>query len=165
MKFARILDGVAVDVLDGDPAERFHPEIAAEFVVVPAEVVEGSRLVDGAWVAPDPVDPAPAPADLGQMAIIDFLRLFDGEELDRFNEREAECNALTSADYQAAREGDQAKMILVGFKRFLSFYNALRAGLIELNHPETIQGLGLLVPLGVLTEPRLQDVLAGRIPG
>ena len=164
MKFARILDGVAVDVLDADPAERFHPIVAAEFVEVPAEVVEGSRLVGGAWVAPDPVDPAPAPADLGQMAIIDFLRLFEGEELDRFNEREAECNALTSADYQAAREGDQAKMILVGFKRFLTFYSALRAGLIELKHAETIQGLSLLVPLGVLTEERLGQVLAGATP-
>lgn len=161
MKFARIIDNVAVDVVEDDPVSRFHPDLAAEFVGVPAEVIAGSRMIDGQWIAPDPVAPAPAPADLGQMAIIDFLRLFEGEELDRFNEREAECNALTSADYQAARDGDQAKMVLVGFKRFLTFYNALRAGLIELRHPETIQGLSLLVPLGVLTEERLGQVLAG----
>lgn len=164
MKFARIIAGVAIDVLDGAPADRFHPDIAVQFVEVPADVVEGSRLVDGAWVAPAPVEPAPAPTDLGQMAIIDFLRLFEGEELDRFNEREAECNALSSADYQAARDGDQAKMILVGFKRFLTFYNALRAGLIELKHAETIQGLSLLVPLGVLTPARLARVLSGQPP-
>lgn len=163
MKFARILDGVAVDVLDGDPAERFHPVVAAEFVEVPAEVVEGSRLVNGAWLAPDPVEPAPVPADLGQMAIIDLLRLFEREELDDFNALEAQCDSLTPADYEAARQGDQAKMALVGFKRFLTFFHALRAGLIELRHPETVQGLSLLVPLGVLTEARLGQVLAGPI--
>lgn len=164
MKFARILNDVAIDVLDGDPADRFHPDLAGQFVEVPAEVVEGSRLVDGVWIAPDSVEPAPEPVDLGQMAIIDFLRLFEGEELDRFNEREVQCNALTPADYQAAREGDQAIMALVGFKRFLTFYYALRAGLIELRHAETIQGLSLLVPLGVLTEERLGQVLAGQPP-
>lgn len=164
MRYARVSNGVAVDVVDGDPSILFHPTLAAEFAAVPAEVIVGSRLVEGAWIATDPVEPAPVPADLGQMAIIDLLRLFEGEELDGFNALEAQCNALTPADYEAARAGDQAKMALVGFKRFLTFFNALRAGLIELRHPETIQGLSLLVPLGVLTEARLGQVLAGDPP-
>lgn len=164
MRYARVSNGVAVDVVDSDPNILFHPTLAVDFVEVPAEVIEGSRLVDGEWIAPDPVPPAPTPSDLGQMAIIDLLRLFEGEELDGFNALEAQCNALTPADYQAAREGDQTKMALVGFKRFLTFFNALRAGLIELRHPETVQGLSLLVPLGVLTAERLQAVLAGDPP-
>lgn len=164
MTFARIINGIAVDVVTANPAELFHPLIAEDFVIVPAEVVIGSQLVDGVWIDPAPEAPPPDPVDLGQMAIIDFLRLFHGEELDRFNECEVQCNALTPADYQAAREGDLAKMALVGFKRFLTFYYALRAGLIELKHAETIQGLSLLVPLGVLSEERLQQVLAGDPP-
>ena len=85
MKFARIIDFVAVDVVEDDPVSRFHPDLAAEFVGVPAEVIAGSRMIDGQWIAPDPVAPAPAPADLGQMAIIDFLRLFTNAELAGFN--------------------------------------------------------------------------------
>ena len=53
---------------------------------------------------------------------------------------------------------------LVGFEVGLTHYDALRAGLIELDHPETIQWLSLLVPLGVLTEERLAQVLAGQAP-
>lgn len=162
MKFARIIDRVAVDVVEGLPADLFHPVIAVDFVEVPAAVVVGSLLIDGDWIAPD--EPPPVPEPMIQMAIIDFLRLFEGPELDGFNALEAQCNALTQADYDAAREGDQAKMALVGFKRFLTFYNALRAGLIELNHAETIQGLSILVPLGVLTPARLARVLSGRPP-
>lgn len=164
MKFARIIDGVAADVVDGDPVDLFHPLIAAEFVQVPDEVVPGSNLVDGVWTAP-PAAEEPEPARIPvQMAVIDFLRLFEGPELDAFNALEAQCNALQPADYAAAAGGDQDKMALVGFKRFLTFYDALRAGLIELNHPDTIQGLSLLVPLGVLTPARLAKVLAGERP-
>jgi hypothetical protein len=162
MKFARIIDRVAVDVVEGLPADLFHPVIAVDFVEVPVAVVVGSLLIDGDWIAPDA--PPPVPEPMIQMAIIDFLRLFEGPELDGFNALEAQCNGLAQADYDAAREGDQAKMALVGFKRFLTFYNALRAGLIELNHAETIQGLSILVPLGVLTPARLARVLSGRPP-
>lgn len=164
MTFARIINGVAVDVTTADPAERYHPLLAVEFVEVPANVVVGSRLVDGVWIAPEPEAPTPEPADLGQIAIIDFLRLFEGEEIDGFNAVKAQCDGLTQADFEAAKEGDQAKMALVGFKRFLTFYDALRAGLIELRHPETIQGLSVLVPLAVLTQPRLDRILSGRPP-
>lgn len=162
MRYARISNGVAVDVVEADPTGLFHPSLAADFVQVPAEVVVGSRLVDGAWIAPDPL--APEPADLGQMAIIDFLRLFEGEEIDGFNAVKAQCDGLTQADFDAAKAGDQAKMALVGFKRFLTFYDALRAGLIELRHPETSLGLSVLVPLGVLTQARLERILSGRPP-
>lgn len=161
MKFARIVDGVAADVVDADPADLFHPLIAAEFVQVPDEVVAGSALVDGVWIAP-PAAEEPEPARVPvQMAVIDFLRLFTTDELAGFNALRKTCQALQPADYAAAAAGDQVKAALVGFEVFLTFYDALRAGLIELNHSETVQGLSLLVPLGVLTAPRLAQVLAG----
>lgn len=164
MKFARIIENVAVDVVDADPADLFHPLIAAEFVQVPDEVVPGSILVDGAWTAPPAIEePAPVRVPV-QMAVIDFLRLFTTDELAGFNALRKACQALAPADYLAAAEGDQQKAALVGFEVFLTFYDALRAGLIELNHPETIQGLSLLVPLDVLTPARLAQVLAGERP-
>lgn len=157
MKFARIIQRVAVDVIEGVPTELFHPDVAADFVEVPADVVVGSRLIDGEWIEPEPQPPAPAPVI--QMAIIDFLRLFRAEELVGFNRLQKDVAALSAADY-----ADPDKAALVGFEVFLTHYQALRAGLIELNHAETIQGLSLLVPLGVLTAERLQQVLAGDPP-
>ncbi|WP_313044887.1 hypothetical protein [Brevundimonas sp.] len=159
MKFARILNNVAVDVIDHDPVDAFHPDLAAEFAPVPTEVVAGSRLVDGAWIAPEPETAPPAPAQPIQMAIIDFLRLFTQAEMAGFNALRKTVAALLPADYD-----DPSKVALVGFEVGLTHYEALRAGLIELDHPETIQWLSLLVPLGVLTEARLAEVLAGQAP-
>ncbi|WP_427792257.1 hypothetical protein [Brevundimonas diminuta] len=157
MKCARILNNVAVDVIDHDPAGAFHPDLAVQFTPVPAEVVPGARLVNGEWIAPEPVAPAPAPAPPIQMAIIDFLRLFTPAELAGFNALRKTVAALAPEDY-----GDPTKAALVGFEVGLTHYDALRAGLIELDHPETIQWLSLLVPLGVLTEARLAQVLSGQ---
>lgn len=157
MKFARIINRVAIDVIDGVPAELFHPDVAVDFVEVPDVVVVGAQLVDGVWIEPDTAPPPPEPAK--QMAIIDFLRLFRAEELVGFNRLQKDVAGLGAADY-----ADPEKAALVGFEVFLTHYQALRAGLIELNHAETIQGLSLLVPLGVLTAERLQQVLAGDPP-
>lgn len=163
MKFARIVAGVAVDVTAADPAQLFHPAVAAEFVPVPDQVETGWMLDGEDWTAPEAVE-EPEVYQPVQLAVIDFLRLFTTAELAGFNALRKACAALTEADYQAAAGGDQAKAALVGFEVFLAFYDALRAGLIELNHPDTVQGLSLLVPLGVLTAPRLAQVLAGEAP-
>lgn len=157
MKYARIINEQAVDVVDGDPTELFHPDLAADFIGVPDDVVAGSRMEDGQWIAPESPPPAVAPAI--QMAIIDFLRLFRAEELVGFNRLQKDVAGLSAADYT-----DPDKAALVGFEVFLTHYQALRAGLIELNHAETIQGLSLLVPLGVLAPARLARVLSGQPP-
>ncbi|KFE50254.1 hypothetical protein [Pseudomonas syringae] len=49
--YARIIDGVAVDV-STDPTNSFHPTIAAQFIKVPDKVSHGWRLVEGTWSAP-----------------------------------------------------------------------------------------------------------------
>lgn len=78
--FARIINDVAVDV-SADPANSFHPDIAAEFVPVPDNVapcwVKGA---DGKWSAPAPVEP-PAPAvTYPKVGPIHFQMLFTPEE-------------------------------------------------------------------------------------
>lgn len=61
MNYARILDNIAVEIAN-DPASQFHPDIAAQFVEVPGEVLVGWLLSDdGAWSAPVAVDPQPEP--------------------------------------------------------------------------------------------------------
>ncbi|WP_293006922.1 hypothetical protein [Nitrosomonas sp.] len=50
-KFARLVNNVAVDVVDGDPAEYFHPDIAAQFEEVPNTVEAGWVFDDDVWSA------------------------------------------------------------------------------------------------------------------
>lgn len=159
MKYARIINDTAVDVVDTDPATIYHQSIAAEFTQVPNEVVEGSTLIDDAWIAPVAVAPPATPVPPKQMAIIDFLRLFTQAEMVGFNSLRKQVAALAPDDYTSPD-----KAALVGFEVGLTHYEALRAGLIELDHPETVQWLSLLVPLGVLGAERLAMVLAGQAP-
>lgn len=58
--FARIIDGVAIDV-SADPASNFHPEIASQFVAVPDKVGLGWLKTGSTWAAPATVDITPAP--------------------------------------------------------------------------------------------------------
>ena len=60
MKYARISNNIAVEIA-ADPASQFHPDIAAQFVEVPDEVLVGWVLGDdGAWSAPV-IEAAPEP--------------------------------------------------------------------------------------------------------
>ncbi len=59
--FARVVDGVAVDVSQ-NPDSDFHPDLASTFVKVPDSVVRGWRVTKGKWAAPDD-----APAETPQI--------------------------------------------------------------------------------------------------
>ena len=80
MQYARILDGVAVDVC-ADPAAQFHPQLAAQFEAVPGDVAAGSRLVDGVWQAPTPLVPGPVPVTAAvSLSPVDFMLRFMAPE-------------------------------------------------------------------------------------
>lgn len=52
MKYARIQNTYAVDVRSDSPEGCYTPNIVAEFVEVPDEVMHGWILTDGTWAAP-----------------------------------------------------------------------------------------------------------------
>jgi hypothetical protein len=52
MKYARIQNTYAVDVRSDSPEGCYTPNIVAEFVQVPDEVMHGWILTDGTWAAP-----------------------------------------------------------------------------------------------------------------
>jgi hypothetical protein len=52
MKYARIQNTYAVDVRLESPEGCYTPNIVAEFVEVPDEVMDGWILTDGTWAAP-----------------------------------------------------------------------------------------------------------------
>lgn len=59
--YARIVDGHAVDVITTDPANLFHPDLAATFVTVPNGTLTGATFANGTWTPPAPPAPAPTP--------------------------------------------------------------------------------------------------------
>lgn len=166
MKHARIVDNVAVEVLDGEPQSFFHPALAAQFVPVPHIVVVGSQRVGSVWYAPpstQPVAVAPSRVPL-QVAIIDLLREFTSTELLAYLQADALARALTPTDLAAAAGGDIDLQMLASFRIWLMMYDALRLGVIEINHPETAQVLQLLVYMGVLEAHRPAELVAALTP-
>lgn len=115
----------------------------------------GWSLVDGVWTAPPPA-PVPAPEPV-RIPKIDFLRLFTAAETAAFQRRRREVAALTVADYD-----DPAQAGLVALESFLLRFDATDT--FEVGHPDIINGVALLVALGVLTEQRAAQVLAGEAP-
>lgn len=62
--YARIVNNIIAEIVDFDPAERFHPDVAALFTPTPEGAGIGYTLVDGVWQAPvipepTPITPAP----------------------------------------------------------------------------------------------------------
>ncbi len=58
--YARNVNNVAVDVTTTDPTTIHHPDIAAQFVVVPNGTVNGATFASGTWTNPVAVPPTPA---------------------------------------------------------------------------------------------------------
>ena len=82
-KQARIVDDVAVDVVTGDPAEMFHPDIAAQFDSVSDNVETGWRRdpQTGLWSAPEAAQEQPELATAyPKVGPIAFKLLFSAPE-------------------------------------------------------------------------------------
>ena len=82
MKHARIINNVAIDVVDGDPADFFHSSIASQFVTVLDEVESGWLLDTETeeWSAPEPLAPAQVAATPQKIDVISFKLLFTSPE-------------------------------------------------------------------------------------
>lgn len=99
MKYARILNNIAQEIIDFDPAGRFHPDVAALFEPVPDEVNQGATLANGVWTpyvappVPDPVpQPAPEPVPDPAAWLIDI-----GPFMDRFGAAKMDVLSSTNA--------------------------------------------------------------------
>lgn len=99
-------------------------------------------------------DARPSPHRLPK---IDYWRLFTGEEETAFNRARRQVAALTDDDYD-----DPSKAGLVALERFLNRFDA--TPIVEADHPETHQGVDLLVALSILTPERAVAVKAGDLP-
>jgi hypothetical protein len=143
-----------------DPYAPLPPHVTSiappEFTppAIPQFRGDGWVILDAVPDVPPPSPPPPPPPEVRRVIKADFLRLFTASERVAFNLQRKLVEALQPADYT-----DPNKAGLVGLEVFLLTYDAI--DVIELTHPETIEGMGVLVALGVVTQSRADDVLAG----
>lgn len=139
--YARIINDVAVDV-SSNPAEQFHPDIAAEFVAVPDEVRQGWRLVSGTWTEPAPVELSAPAVEYPKVSPVEFKLLFTPQE---------------RVAIKAARATD------VVIDDFFDIVEDPRLTFVDLGLQSTQDALSYLVQQGLLTVERRQQILAGQV--
>ena len=139
--FARIINEIAVDV-STDPAHCFHPDIAREFVSVPDEVRPGWVRKDGQWSAPEPV-PQPEPVPVHpKVTPVEFKMLF------------------TSAERIAIKEARATDMVV---DDYFDIVEDPRLQVVDLALQSVQEGIHHLQSIGILTEDRVSQILAGTI--
>lgn len=148
MNYARIIDGLAVDVC-ATPSEMFQEEVAAQFVVVPDNVAQGWRNVGGTWQAP-PAPTPPSPPMRLLLSRVEFKLQFTS----------AERLAIRAArDYSGTDAASNQKKAVLD-----DFYDIVEdPGLtaVDLLHPATIEGVGALALMGLIEDDRVAAILAG----
>lgn len=104
----------------------------------------------------------PTTGSVRRIEKIDFMRLFTVEERVRYNALRRQVAGMTVADYE-----DAAKQSLVAAEVMLQQFDL--AAQIELDHPETIQGLELMGLLGIFgtenPDDRIASIRAAVRPG
>lgn len=139
--FARIINNAAVDV-STDPTKYFHPDIAREFVAVPDEVKPGWIRADGQWSAPAPA-PQPEPVPVyPKVTPVEFKMLF------------------TSAERIAIKEARTTDPVV---DDYLDIVEDTRLQVVDLGLQSVQEGIQHLQSIGILTEDRVSQILAGTI--
>ena len=139
--YARIINDVAVDV-STDPTNQFHPDIAAQFEPVPDEVQAGWIRKDGQWSAPAPApEPEPAPV-YPKVSPVEFKMLFTSAE--RIAIKEARATDPVVDDYFDIVEDPRLQVVDLGLH-------------------SVQEGIHYLQTIGILTEDRVSQILAGTI--
>lgn len=154
-KFARFSeassDGSAtvVEVIDFSPAGKFHPDVAKLFVSVPEGAVVGSVKNGSNWTHPTDDEPAPEPRRK-QVTPPEFLLLFTP----------AERIAIRQARAYSGNEEDKQTTALI-LDDWFAIIEDPRLTLVDLELPQTQEGLGFLVSEGIISAERKSEIEAG----
>ena len=136
--YARMVDGMAIDVITGDPNEMFHPDLAKDFIEVPSTVVHGSSFVKGKWVAPvvEALEVLPPPLPVSPIA---FKMLFTLKELVAIKASE---DPLVAA--------------------FFGLVDDPRLTEIRLDLQSTKEAIQHLAEIGLIAESRVEEILSNK---
>ena len=149
-KYARIINNTAIDVVESDPRLLFHPTIAADFISVPDEVKNNSKLVEGVWVAP-PETPIPEPVQ----------ESIDPPVSNDIKVSPPEFKLLFTVQERVAIKEARATNPIVD-----DFYNIVedpRLTHVNLSLQSTKDALLYLTSLGLITEDRRLIILSGTV--
>ena len=150
-----IIDGIKVEnvvrVLDDQPMPIGSVEIPDDSRVSPGWTYE-----DGEFLAPPPsAAPKPEPVRVSKA---DFQRLLKPTERYALNALRKVIATLTPADY-----ADPANTLILAAEDVMFAFEQ-PAEFIELDHPETAQGLELLAYLDVIEPDRVAEIIGNRPP-
>ncbi len=153
MKKAWIENGVVRDVCRGDPAQTYHPDIAAQYDTdVPDDAVNGATLEDGVWINPPPPPPAPPPAPPPEpdwrTPMMSELRAKRDTLLNVLDGIQAD--ALTSGNTADAISCKNIKAALKGVPELPSVVNATSATALKMATIMAYQSAIAGAPVGVL---------------
>jgi len=115
MNHARIINFVAVDV-SSDPAKHFHPQIAADFEAVPAEVRPGWRvdIESGEWAAPEAVSAPEQAVTYPVLTPLDFKMCLTVQE--RLAAKELAASDPVLADFFSIIEDPRLTQVDLGLQ-------------------------------------------------
>jgi len=79
MKYARLINSKAAEVVSQEAYETFNDIVKAMFEEVPEQVGVNWKFVDGSWVEPDPKpEPKPIPQKLTKLQFIHHIQEHGG---------------------------------------------------------------------------------------
>ena len=144
MKFAWIENDRIRDISTGNPAERYHPDVAVHYSTgVPDEAENGDWWVEGRLVKPEPPVPVEFPSPVHtfpKVSPVEFKLLFTAQE---------------RVGIKASRGSDPV------IDDFMGIIEDPRLTVVDLGLGSTQDGLAYIVSKGLLTEERKAEVLQG----
>ena len=142
MKKAWIENNVVRDIANGNPAELFHPDIAVNYDTdVPDDIIVGATLENGVWVNPAPIEPPETTepvVEYKKVTPIEFKLLF------------------TSTERIAVKQSTDAIV-----QDFYELTNDPRLNHVDLGLKSTQDALAYMVSIGLITDERKAEILAG----
>ena len=164
MRYVIVENGVVVNAILLEPDAEYAPNPGT--TLVESEVAGiGWEYNDGTFIEPI-VENKPEPHRISKSA---FRRLLTGAEAAMWQALKKQTAALTPADYIAAFDPETPQpelQILIAVEDVIEQFG-LPAEFIELDHPDTAQGLQLLALTGMFepnAETRISRILSGLAP-
>jgi hypothetical protein len=161
-KIVEIQEGVVIQVSAWNGSPFINPPGRTIIMVGNDSLVVPGWLWNGSTNTLYPVAQFSGP---NKVEKIEFMRLFTMEERVRYNALRKIVASLTANDYSAT---DPMSQLFIALDIVFDSFDL--AALVELDHPETIQGLGLLAAGGVFGSNsetqtlRITQVLQAQIP-
>lgn len=139
--YARIVGGIAVDVISDNPIGLFHADLVPEFIVVPEGTEAGDlRADDGTWSKPNAT---PAPGGSPMYAMLTPMTFY---------------MAFTPAERIKIKKSTDSTVEEFWYTFNLSVQLQKPT---DPNLPSVADGLQYLVSVGILTDDRVESIKLG----